>query len=83
MNKILVGLTVPAIQEQYDLLVPVTIEIAQLMKLLTEGIQEIYSGHYTPSALSLLTMKYPDMLLQPGKTLEDYGMADGSQLVLF
>lgn len=83
MNKILVGLTVPAIQERYDLLVPVNIEIAQLMKLLVDGVSEIYSGHYTPSGLSLLTMKNPDILLQPGKTLADYGAADGSQLVLF
>lgn len=83
MQKALVGLSVPAIQEQFDLLVPVNMDIAELMKLLVEGVKELCSGHYTPSEMGLLTMKEPDLLLQPGKTLEDYGAADGTQLVLF
>lgn len=83
MKKTLVGLSVPAIQEQFDLLVPVNMDIAELVKLLAEGVMELYSGHYVPSEMSLLTMKEPDLLLQPGKTLEDYGAADGTQLVLF
>ncbi len=83
MKKTLVGLSVPAIQEQFDLFVPVNMDIAELIKLLVEGAGELCSGHYTPSEMSLLTMKEPDLLLQPGKTLADYGVADGTQLVLF
>lgn len=83
MKKTLVGLSVPAIQEQFDLFVPVNMDIAELVKLLVEGVGELYSGHYIPSEMNLLTMKEPDLLLQPGKTLEDYGAADGTQLVLF
>ncbi len=83
MKKTLVGLSVPAIQEQFDLFVPVNMDITELVKLLVEGVGELYSGHYIPSEMNLLTMKEPDLLLQPGKTLEDYGAADGTQLVLF
>lgn len=83
MKKTLIGLSVPAIQEQFDLLVPVNIDVAELIKLLVDGVSELCNGHYAPSDLCLLTMKNPDMLLQPDKTLADYGVADGSQLVLF
>ncbi len=83
MKKTLIGLHVPAIQEQFDLFVPVNMDVAELIKLLVQGVEELYSGYYTPSEMSLLTMKEPDLLLQPGKMLEDYGVADGTQLILF
>lgn len=83
MKKILIGLRVPAIQERFDLFVPVNMDVADLTELLVQGIDELCSGHYIPSEMSLLTIKEPDLLLQPGKTLEDYGAADGTQLVLF
>ena len=83
MKKILIGLSIPAIQEQFDLFVPVNMDVAELIKLLVQGVGELCNGHYIPSEMGLLTMKEPDLLLQPGKTLEDYGAADGTQLVMF
>lgn len=83
MKKILIGLHVPAIQEHYDLLVPANIDIMELKQLLMEGVSELSDGHYRNSGFGLLTLKDPDMLLQPGKNLKDYGVEDGCQLILF
>ena len=82
MEKRLIGLYVPAVQERFDLLVPMDLDIATLTGLLVNGVEEMCAGRYAPSRQELLSMRYPDMLLHPGKTLADYGVEDGAQLVL-
>lgn len=83
MKRILVCLYVPAIQEQYDLSIPTGMTVIEITKLLSEGVSELSNGHYQRSDLEMLTLKNPDILLHPDKTLEDYGIEDGSQLILF
>lgn len=82
MEKKLVGLYVPAVQEKFDLLVPVDLEIRTVTALLTNGVKELCPGRYTPSGQETLSMRYPEMLLQPGKTLADYGAENGTQLLM-
>lgn len=82
MEKRLIGLYVPAVQERFDLLAPVDLEIAALTALLARGVEEMCAGRYTPSRQELLSMRHPDMLLHPRKTLSDYGVENGAQLVL-
>lgn len=82
MEKRLIGLYVPAVQERFDLLVPVSLDIAALTRLLVNGVEEICEGRYAPSHQELLSMRHPDLLLHPGRTLADYGVEDGTQLVL-
>lgn len=82
MEKRLIGLYVPAVQERFDLLVPMDLDIASLIGLLVNGVEEICAGRYAPSHQELLSMRHPDMLLQPGMTLADYGVEDGAQFVL-
>lgn len=82
MEKKLIGLYVPAVQERFDLLVPVDMDIAVLTKLLVDGVEEICAGRYTPSHQEMLSRRHPDILLHPGKKLADYGVENGAQLVL-
>lgn len=82
MEKRLIGLYVPAVQERFDLLVPMDLDIAVLTKLLVNGVEEICEGRYAPSHQEMLSMRYPDILLHSGKTLADYGVEDGAQFVL-
>lgn len=82
MEKRLIGLYVPAVQERFDLLVPMDLDVATLTKLLVNGVEEMCEGRYTPSHQELLSMRHPDMLLNPRLTLVDYDVADGAQLVL-
>lgn len=82
MEKKLVGLYVPAAQERFDILVPMDVAIGELAVLVTNGAAELCGGRYVPSREEVLTMRQPDMLLDPEKTLADYGVEDGAQLVL-
>lgn len=83
MRKTLIGLYVPAVQEHFDLLVPPDLEIGSLTGLLMNGVTELCGGRYTPSEKGMLTLRDPEMLLHPERTLADYGIEDGAQLALF
>lgn len=82
MTKKLIGLYVPAAQERFDILVPTDVEIAALTKLLAKGAVELCEGRFVPSDQEMLSLRQPDLLLHPEKTLADYGVEDGAQLVL-
>lgn len=82
MEKKLIGLYVPAVQERFDLLVPSDLDVASLTALLTNGVEELCTGRYSPSHQELLSLRNPDRLLHPRKTLGDYGVENGAQLVL-
>ena len=82
MEKKLVGLYVPAVQERFDLLVPTDLDIASLTVLLTNGVEELCGGRDSWSHLELLSMGQRYMLLLPSLTLGDYGVENGAQMVL-
>lgn len=83
MDKKLVNLYVPAVQQAFDLYVPTELDIHTLINLLSKGVEELCGGKFVPSSQELLTMKQPDMLFDPMRSLSDYGVEDGAQLILF
>ena len=82
MDKKLVGLYVPAVQERFDLLVPAGLEIGVLTRLLAGGVNDLCKGRFAPSGRETLSLRRPCALLRPDRTLSDYGVEDGAQLVL-
>lgn len=82
MDKKLVSLYVPAVQERFDLMVPMELEIGMLTSLLTDGVRELCKGRFAPSGQETLSLRQSTALLDPGRTLSDYGVEDGAQLVL-
>lgn len=82
MNKILIKLLVPAVNGEYDVSVPTTLDIAALTNLLAEGVKDMSKGRYAISGLEMLNGKDPDLLLDPRKTLADYGFYNGSVLTM-
>ncbi len=82
MDKILVRLLVPAVQETFDLFVPQDLEISVLTKLMSDGLETICKDRFSSAEISFLVQKDPDRLFEPSHTLMDYGVEDGAQLVL-
>ena len=82
MDKVLVGIHVPAIQKVFDAFVPLDISAADAAKLLSESIVDISDGRYGLSHQEMLSLKGPDRLLNPQFSLRDYGIQDGMQLYL-
>lgn len=82
MEKKLIGLYVPAVQERFDLLVPMDMEVAELTGLLTRGVCELCKGRFVPSYQETLSLRQSNLPLHPERTLDDYGVGHGTQLVL-
>ena len=78
----MIGLFIPAAQERFDVFAPTDLEIASLTRLLADGAAELCSGRFCCSNQEMLVRKDPDTLLDPAKTLADYGIEDGTQIVL-
>lgn len=82
MDKILVNLFIPSVQESYDLFVPVDMEISGLIALLAEGVFELSNNRYGISGKEQLILRGQESPMNPAHTLEDYGVQDGAELVL-
>ncbi len=82
MEKLLVGLYVPAVQEHFDLFVPARLKIAELTELMATGVNDLSDGQFSQTGMEMLCLRDPDLLLQPEKSLQDYGIEDGTQMIL-
>ena len=54
MNKVLVKLYVPTIEEQYDIWIPGDRKIYSAIKLISRTINELTYGEYNPKKLPVL-----------------------------
>ena len=82
MEKILINLFVPSVQEKYDLFVPSDLEIGVLTGILANGVRDLCNGRYCISEKEMLIKTSPDVVLNPKKTLSEYDVNDGVKLVL-
>ena len=82
MEDLLVNVEVPSIQENYDIFVPSGLQIALLTDVLANGVLELTNGRYQKSGMEMLMRLDPDVLLDPGKTIEDYHIENGARLML-
>ena len=57
MNKVLVKLYVPAIEQQYEILIPLNKKIYDIIILLTKGINDLYEEEYNPTEMPNLYNK--------------------------
>lgn len=82
MNKILINIYVPSIQQDFDTFVPSDMLIKELIQLLSQGIDEICNGRYGFSGREFLIRTSPESLLNPNKTLNDYNIKDGTKMIM-
>ncbi len=82
MEKVLLGIRVPAVKAEYDAFVPLDVPVSELTEIIADGFRELTNGKYEVSGLEMLSLKEPALLLDPNQTLRDYGVRDGMQLYL-
>ena len=82
MEKVLIHLSVPAVQESFDLFIPQEITIKQIITSMTEGIFEMTHHRYTASGKEMLILEDSTVPLCPENTLNQYGIQDGEHLII-
>lgn len=81
-NKINVDIIVPAINETYNLFIPINKKVGEIIKLLNQGINEITDGIFPISnSLSLINL-HTGIIYDIDELVKDNNIPDGSKLVL-
>lgn len=83
MARVLIALRAPTLDRSFDMFLPDDVTIGELIPIICDGLAQITNGYYQKSGAELLCMKDPDKLLNPDKTLSDYNVRSGDQLVFF
>lgn len=80
--KLLVNISVPAIGEKYDILIPAFLRIKSVTNLIAEAVESLSNHMYVPSGDESLCSADKNILLRPNATLEQYGIQNGDHLIL-
>ncbi len=82
MNKVLVRLYVPVMDEAYDIWLPLNKKIANVIALLVKAINEFSGGFYTPSKMPYLYNKVTGNVYNINQTIKDSDIRNSTELIL-
>ena len=82
MEKTLINLFVPSVQEEYDLFAPSDLKVSELVSVLAIGVEDLSNGHYSISNKEKLLRTNPDAVLNPQKSLRESGVKNGTRLIM-
>ena len=80
--KKMIQLQVPLLEQEFNVWVPVDVPVADVCKTLSEGVRELSQNLYCPSGSEMLIELNGRRLLDPARTLLDYGVGNGDSLLL-
>ena len=80
--KILVNVSIPAIGEKYDILIPDFLRIKSVTNLIAETVESLSDHMYVSSGEEYLCSADKNILLRPNATLEKYGIQNGDHLIM-
>lgn len=82
MDKILVKLYVPIIEEQYDVWLPLNQKIYNIINLLMKAIYEITGGYYKPVKIPILYDKLTGNPYDINLSVKNSNMKNGAEIIL-
>lgn len=82
MNKILIKVIVPLVEEKYEVFVPANKRISLIIKLIVKVVNELTSGYYPLKEDALLINKDTGNLYDVNITVKDAKILNGSEVIL-
>ena len=82
MNKILVSVYVPALEENYDFWIPINKKIYRIILLLIKIINESSGDYYRPTTMPLLYDKLTAESYDINLTVKDNHIGNGTEMIL-
>ena len=83
MEKLLVTIEVPSVEQSFDLVVPETLTPQLLIQLLYQLLAELTGNAYVPSGPELLCRREDRSVLPIDLPLNEIGIRMGDHLILF
>ena len=82
MNKVLVKIYVPMLEQQFDVKIPLDKELYKVIYLLIKAIYEISDSYYVPMELPQLYEKWTAHKYNMNLTVKENYIRNGSELIL-
>lgn len=82
MNKILIKLYVPIIEQQFDLWIPLNRRIYNVINLLIKAVNEFSGGYYKPNKMPVLYDKLTAEPYDLNLFVRDTNIRNGTELIL-
>ena len=83
MNKILIEVTSPAAGQTYDMFVPDTLQIGEMVSLLGNVFAQTSNGTYSKTSSMVLSEKKTGYVFDLNKTVRDSNIRNGTKLLLY
>lgn len=80
--KILVNLQIPAISRDFDIFVPTSLKVRNIISLLAYAAGELSGREYVMSGMERLYSFEKNIAFRSNMTLEQYGIKNGEHLIL-
>lgn len=82
MDKILIGLYVPATGQTYDIFIPYNDSVENVLELIKKAIAQISEGYFVSNNLVSLALRKTGYILDINKSAREQNLKNGSQLML-
>lgn len=82
MNKVLIKLYVPMLEEQYDLWLPINKKTYKVIVLLVKAINELSGGYYKPTTAPMLYEKTTAKQYDINLTIKENKILNGTEIVI-
>ena len=82
MNKVLVNISIPELEENYDFWIPINKKVYRVIILLIKIINEISGGYYKPTKMPLLYDRITSIPYDINLTVKDNKIMNGTKMVL-
>ena len=82
MEKVLVKLYVPTIEEQYDIKIPLNRRVYNVIKLLNKAIFELSGGYYNPTVNHVLYDKFNGKPYDMKLSIKETNIRNGKEIIL-
>ena len=82
MNKVLVKLYVPKLNEQYDIWLPINKQIFNVINLLVKSVSELSGRVFEPINMPILYDKFTAKEYDINMTVKEAGIRNGTEIIL-
>ena len=82
MNKILVKLYVPTIEQQYEIWLPINKKKHKIIKLLVKSVYEFSGGHYNPTKMPMLYDRATGNMFDVNLNAKENNIKNGAGIIL-
>ncbi|MCY9692059.1 methyltransferase [Paenibacillus alginolyticus] len=82
MNKLLIELYIPAVNQTYDIYIPTSLKFHEIEAMLISAAVELSNGTFAASSDTVICDRFSGQLLDVNKFALELGLQNGSMLML-